>query len=129
MALQILSRLSELVPVRAKCYTTTFRLNSSGGLKVEHDRQNRRFTVSPRSGTGAKETATLLYKFTAPNQVELLSTFVPESFRGQGVAALLSKAAFDFLLEEKLKARVSCWYIKKYIEANPRQDYKDVVIS
>nr|XP_057904611.1 protein NATD1-like [Doryrhamphus excisus] len=129
MALQILCRLSVLAQVRAKFHPTTFRLTSSGGLKVEHDRQNRRFTVSPAGGTGANETATLLYRFTAPNQVDLMSTFVPESFRGQGVAALLSKAAIDFLLEEKLQARVSCWYIKKYMEEHPRQDYKDVVIS
>ncbi|XP_061761709.1 protein NATD1-like [Nerophis ophidion] len=129
MALQILSRFSKIIPVGSRFHPTTFRLQTSGGFKVEHDRLNWRFTVSPSSGTGANETATLLYRFTEAKKVELISTFVPESYRGQGVAALLSKAAIDFLLEEKLKARVSCWYIKKYIEEHPRQDYKDVIIS
>lgn len=33
----------------------------------------------------------LRYKFTSKKEVDLLSTYVPESFRGKGVAALLSK--------------------------------------
>lgn len=41
----------------------------------------------------------------------------------------LLQAAMDFLVEEKLKARVSCWYIKKYIEEQPEQRYKDLLIS
>jgi len=42
---------------------------------------------------------------------------------------LLFQAAMDFLVEENLKARVSCWYINKYIEEHPEQPYKDRVIS
>lgn len=41
----------------------------------------------------------------------------------------LSQAAMDFLVEENLKAHVSCWYIKKYIEDHPQQNYKDLVIT
>ncbi|XP_067427505.1 protein NATD1-like isoform X2 [Thunnus thynnus] len=77
----------------------------------------------------AHERATLLYRFTGEKEVDLMSTYVPESFRGQGVAALLSKAAMDFLVEENLKAHVSCWYIKKYIEDNPLLGYKDLIIT
>lgn len=39
------------------------------------------------------------------------------------------QAAMDFLVEENLKARVSCWYIKKYIEDHPLQHYKNLVIT
>lgn len=39
------------------------------------------------------------------------------------------QAAMDFLVEEKLKAHVSCWYIKKYIEDHPLQHYKELVIT
>lgn len=35
----------------------------------------------------------------------------------------------DFLSEEHLKARVSCWYIQKYIDEHPLDRYKDLVIS
>lgn len=41
----------------------------------------------------------------------------------------LGQAAVDFLLEENLKARVSCWYIKQYIEEQPHQEYKDLLIT
>lgn len=41
----------------------------------------------------------------------------------------LFQAAMDFLVEENLKARVSCWYIQKYIEEHPLQHFKDLVIT
>ncbi|XP_061159874.1 protein NATD1-like [Syngnathus typhle] len=124
MWLKIILTLTEVVPLRV----TARRLASSGGLTVEHDRQNQRFTASMCSGTGVNESATLIYRFTAPDEVDLVSTFVPEACRGQGVAALLSKAAIDFVLKEKLKARVSCWYIKKYMEEHPHPNYNEIQI-
>ncbi|XP_071384740.1 protein NATD1-like [Centroberyx affinis] len=115
---------------RFKYYPAAFRaLTSSCSLTVDHDRQNRRFTVSLGGEAGNHECAVLRYRFTGNKEVDLVSTTVPESFRGQGVAALLSKAAMDFLVEENLKAHVSCWYIKKYIEDNPLLGYKDFVIA
>ncbi|XP_061605269.1 protein NATD1-like [Phyllopteryx taeniolatus] len=129
MSLKILSRLTEIMPVMVKFNQTASRLSSSGRLPVEHDRLNRRFTVSTSSRTGVSESAILSYRFTAADEVDLISTFVPEAYRGQGVAALLSKAAIDFVLEEKLKARVSCWYIRKYMEEHPHHDYKVLQIT
>ena len=37
------------------------------------------------------DSAVLRYKFTGEKEVDLVSTTVPESFRGKGVAATLSK--------------------------------------
>ncbi|KAK9534591.1 hypothetical protein VZT92_007026 [Zoarces viviparus] len=126
MAFKVFSRLTA-VTLRLNPHPAAFSALSSGGrLTVEHDRQNRRFTVSPDSGA---DCAVLLYRFTGEKEVDLMSTFVPETFRGHGVAALLSQAAMDFLVEENLKAHVSCWYIKKYIEENPRQRYEQRVIT
>ncbi|XP_026213154.1 protein NATD1-like [Anabas testudineus] len=126
MAFQLFSTLT----VRVKRFPVAFSALSSGSrLKVEHDRHKRRFTVTPGSGAGAHECAVLQYRFTGEKEVDLISTYVPEAFRSQGVAALLSQAAVDFLVEENLKARVSCWYIKKYIEDHPAQLYKDLVIT
>ncbi|XP_059204394.1 protein NATD1-like [Centropristis striata] len=130
MAFKIFSRLTAL-NLRLKSPPAAFRALSSGcSLTVEHDRQNRRFTVAPGSGAGDPDSAVLHYKFTGEKEVDLISTFVPETFRGQGVAALLSQAAMDFLVEENLKAHISCWYIKKYIEEHPQQQqYKELVIT
>ncbi|KAM4598301.1 protein NATD1-like [Polymixia lowei] len=128
MALKLFSRITAL------SRTSQFRCNSSAfssdcGLKVEHDRQNLRFTISLGGEAGNSECAVLRYKFTTEKEVDLISTNVPKSFRGRGVAALLSKAAMDFLIEENLKAHVSCWYIKKYIEDNPLLSYKDRIVN
>ncbi|XP_005814446.2 protein NATD1-like [Xiphophorus maculatus] len=129
MALKITSRLFGLTRRVVSCHTASS--SCSGRFKVQHDRQNRRFTVTTgSSGEGDSECAVLCYRFTGQKEVDLMSTFVPETFRGQGIAAALSQAALDFLLEEKLKARVSCWYIKKYIDEQPeQQQYKDFIIS
>ncbi|XP_076608844.1 protein NATD1-like [Chaetodon auriga] len=125
MSFKILPRLTAL-SLRVNSFSS---LSSSCSLMVEHDRQNLRFTVTPGSAAGSHDCAVLHYRFIGDKEVDLMSTYVPETFRGQGVAALLSKAAMDFLVEEKLKAHVSCWYIKKYIEEHPRQHYKDLVIT
>ncbi|XP_058508509.1 protein NATD1-like [Solea solea] len=121
-----LTRLSLRVGFRPH---TLSSFSSSRRLMVEHDRVNRRFTVTPGSGAEARDCAVLIYRFTGEKEVDLMSTFVPETFRGQGVAALLSQAAMEFLVEENLKARVSCWYIQKYVEDHPLQKFKDVVIT
>lgn len=116
-----------------------------------------RFKICCPLVTGAHECAVLQYRFTGEKEVDLMSTYVPEAFRSQGVAALLSQvrvmhlrfkkavvsshmldvilylmfvlqAALDFLVEENLKAHVSCWYMKNYIEDHPLHLYKDLVI-
>ncbi|KAM9843780.1 protein NATD1-like [Aulostomus maculatus] len=127
MALKKISRFTEWIPV-VRVYPTAFSSLSSSKFTVDHDRHDRRFTVTLGRGAGADECATLRYRFTGDQEVDLMSTYVPESFRGQGVAALLAQAAVDFLVEEKLRAHVSCWYIKRFLE-NHRHMYKDLVIT
>ncbi|KAI7803135.1 protein NATD1 [Triplophysa rosa] len=87
---------------------------------VIHDRQNQRFTVACDS----EDKSVLKYTSRGDGQVELISTEVPESHRGKGVAAHLAKAALDFVIEEDLKARISCWYIRKYVDENPHLGYQ-----
>uniref|UniRef100_A0A8C7H5P8 Protein NATD1 n=1 Tax=Oncorhynchus kisutch TaxID=8019 RepID=A0A8C7H5P8_ONCKI len=102
-------------------------LSPNTDLRVKHDRHNLCFSIN-LDGEGHQDSAVLRYKFTSKKEVDLLSTYVPESFRGKGVAALLSKAAMDFLVEENLKAHISCCYIKKYVEETPLLGYKDLII-
>uniref|UniRef100_A0A672KPV4 Protein NATD1 n=1 Tax=Sinocyclocheilus grahami TaxID=75366 RepID=A0A672KPV4_SINGR len=88
-----------------KCGSTHF-LNTN----VIHDRQ--------------KYSAVLKYTLSHDQQVELLSTEAPESHRGKGAVAHLAKAALDFVVEENLTARISCWYIRKYVNENPHLGYQ-----
>uniref|UniRef100_A0A3P9HFB3 Protein NATD1 n=1 Tax=Oryzias latipes TaxID=8090 RepID=A0A3P9HFB3_ORYLA len=128
MAFKITSRLCTLPHQVRSCQVTSRCFNSSR-FQVQHDPHAHRFTLIPSSGTDSDEVAVLHYKFTGEKEVDLMSTYVPESIRGQGAAALLSQAAMDFLVREDLKARISCWYIKKYLQEHPRELYKDRVIA
>lgn len=107
--------------------------------------------------SGSSGGAVLYYRFIGAKEVELMSTYVPETLRGQGLAADLSRvgsptcemhmkpvfhllmltvplrflpqAAMDFLVQENLKAHISCWYIKKFIEEHPEERYEERVIG
>ncbi|KAL7850731.1 hypothetical protein SRHO_G00200800 [Serrasalmus rhombeus] len=96
---------------------------SAEAQRVVHDRQQRRFVVR-LDGGGPERSAVLSYSYRTDRHVQLLSTVVPEPFRGKGVAAQLAKAALDFVVEEQLKATVSCWYIQKYVKENPHHGYQ-----
>lgn len=48
-----------------------------------------------------------------PSKLRLLTT----------VLALLVQAALDFVVEEDLKAHLTCWYIQKYVKENPLPQY------
>ncbi|XP_043105791.1 protein NATD1 [Puntigrus tetrazona] len=76
----------------------TFRgCTSFSNTNVIHDRQNRRFTVT-LDCDGAESSAELKYAV-RDDRVELISTEVPETHRGKGVAAHLAKvkSIFSFL--------------------------------
>ncbi|XP_056144533.1 protein NATD1-like [Lampris incognitus] len=132
MAFKLFSSVNTLASTRRlRAYRPVFRAsNGNRAFTVEHDRQTHDFTVRLRSEEGNSErVARLRYAFTGEKEVDLLATYVPESFRGKGVAALLAKAAMTFVVEENLKAHISCWYIKKYIEDNPLHGYEDRIIN
>ncbi|XP_055008848.1 protein NATD1-like [Boleophthalmus pectinirostris] len=129
MSLKLLSGLARLSPgfkTRPAAFCTAVS-GKTGRFEVRHDRENQRFTVAPDDGEGQE--AVLSYRFTGDQQVELMSTFVPEAFRERGLAALLSEAALDFLVEEQLTAQVSCWYINKYLQKNPKKKYTELIRS
>ncbi|KAL6477122.1 hypothetical protein MHYP_G00156210 [Metynnis hypsauchen] len=87
---------------------------SGDAQRVVHDRQQRRFVVQ-LDGAGPERSAVLNYSYRTDRHVQLLSTVVPEPFRGKGVAAQLAKAALDFVVEEQLKATVSCWPMERAV--------------
>lgn len=37
--------------------------------------------------------------------------------------ACVMQAAMDFVVEEDLKAHLTCWYIQKYVKENPQPQY------
>ncbi|XP_006894529.1 PREDICTED: protein GTLF3B [Elephantulus edwardii] len=93
-------------------------------VRVEHDRLRRQFSVRLN---GCHDRAVLLYEYVGKRTVDLQHTEVPDAYRGRGIAKHLAKAALDFVVEEDLKAHLTCWYIQKYIKENPLPQYLERV--
>ena len=76
------------------------------------------------------ETAYLKYRYLDLDQtrVDMFTTQVPPSLGGRGVAKILAEAAFAWALENKIKMRLSCWYLSGYLKRHPREDVQNLVI-
>ncbi|XP_051571321.1 protein NATD1 isoform X1 [Myxocyprinus asiaticus] len=94
-------------------------------LRVEHDKKRRQFSIRLN---GSHDRAVLLYEYVGKKTVDLQHTEVPEAYRGREIAKHLAKAAMDFVVEEDLKAHLTCWYIQKYIKENPHPHYLEHII-
>uniref|UniRef100_A0A3P8T980 Protein NATD1 n=2 Tax=Amphiprion TaxID=80969 RepID=A0A3P8T980_AMPPE len=96
-----------------------FDVNNSQ-IQVEHDKKRRQFVIRLN---GSHDRAVLLYEYVGKKTVDLQHTEVPDAYRGRGIAKHLAKAAMDFVVEEDLKAHLTCWYIQKYVKENPQPQY------
>ena len=56
--------------------------------------------------------------------MDLAHTVVPKEFEGRGVGKVLALAAFDHVLNNGLKMRLSCWYLKMLIDKEQFSKYK-----
>uniref|UniRef100_A0A670JYX6 Protein NATD1 n=1 Tax=Podarcis muralis TaxID=64176 RepID=A0A670JYX6_PODMU len=86
--------------------------------KIERERKQ-----AAQVGKGCHDKAILLYEYVGKRIVDLQHTEVPDAYRGRGIAKHLAKAALDFVVEEDLKAHLTCWYIQKYVKENPLPQY------
>jgi predicted GNAT family acetyltransferase len=55
-------------------------------------------------------------------QVDFWTTFVPETYRGKGLAALLVERAFEWADKQNLFITTSCWYAAKKLEQRKLQE-------
>ena len=84
---------------------------------VQHDAAGSRF-VAKLEGYEA----TLMYRKTG-YQLDLYHTYVPEVFRGRGLAEQLCKAAFEYAKAEGLTVIPSCSYISgAYLKRHPEYE-------
>ena len=87
---------------------------------VLHNRQDQRFSVKLEGYE-----ACLMYSRRA-NEIDLYHTYVPEVFRGRGIAERLCRAAFEYAKREGLVAIPSCSYISDtYLKRHP--EYEPIV--
>ncbi|QES89425.1 GNAT family N-acetyltransferase [Rhizosphaericola mali] len=55
-----------------------------------------------------------------------MHTYVPMQWRGKGVAAELTKEAFEFAKSESKKVKIYCSYVASYVAAHP--EYQGFVV-
>ena len=94
---------------------------STTAAKVMHDAASRVFKTS--SG------ALIEYVLEKGGKVVALThTFTPEAARGQGLAAVVTSAAFDWAAAEGKQVRPVCTYVRgPFLERNPQ--YQGIVVS
>ena len=99
------------------------RLSSSQVNQVHHDQEGQIFTLDIDG-----HRAYLKYYTLSPDTVNLASTVVPPELGGKGVAKILADAAFSWAVDNKLKMKLSCWYLSGYLKRHPKEDVSALVI-
>lgn len=82
-------------------------------FEIKHQTEEQLFYVHLDDG----QRAFLKYRFSddksASSVVDFWSTFVPDSYRGKGLAAKLVQAGFAWAEHEGMHVKASCWYAAK----------------
>jgi len=88
--------------------------------QIQHQAEESLFFVHLEDG----QRAFVKYRRSGPesaeSQVDFYSTFVPDSHRGNGLAAQLVDHAFAWADGEQLHINSSCWYAAKKLERRQR---------
>ncbi len=63
-------------------------------------------------------TAFVQYRLMNDN-LDIIHTIVPKPLEGQGIAAALVKAAYDYALDNNLHPKATCSYAVKWLERHP----------
>jgi predicted GNAT family acetyltransferase len=82
-------------------------------FKIRHDSENSRFETR-RDGC----TAEVEYRL-KDGELDIIHTYVPKSIEGQGIAAALVKAAYDYALANDLKPCATCAYAVVWLKRHP----------
>ncbi|MGL4293839.1 MAG: GNAT family N-acetyltransferase [Bacteroidales bacterium] len=82
-------------------------------MNIIHNKEEKKFEINNNEGK-----AYLSY-IISNNSLDVRHTFVPNEMRGQGIAAILVKAAYDFAIENQLKPVATCSYAVVWLQRHP----------
>jgi uncharacterized protein len=85
--------------------------------EIRHNRDMHRFEITLNG-----QMAVLDYQ-QAGERTTFTHTGVPVQFRGQGIAAALTKAALDYAAEQELKVIPLCSYAAAFIDRHPEYQH------
>lgn len=80
-------------------------------VAVQHDIEGRMFYIDDEAGR-----AYLTYMDLGKQTIDIYRTFVPDSLRGRGLAALLAAEALKYAAEQGYKVIPSCSYVARYMD-------------
>ena len=87
------------------------------GITVTHDRSGSRFCVRLEGYE-----ACLMYRLHG-QELDFYHTYVPEVFRGRGIAERLCKAGFEYAKANRLTVLPSCSYVSDaYLKRHPEYE-------
>lgn len=92
-------------------------------LEVTHDEEAKRYVLR----RGGDAVGTLAYRTVGrPGQdtVNVYTTQISPSVRGQGLGEVLVRQALDDLRTRGTSVMASCWYVADFLDAHP--DYQDL---
>lgn len=92
-------------------------------LEVSHDEDAKRYTLH----RGGEAVGMLAYRPVGRpdhDTVNVYTTQISPSVRGQGLGEVLVRGALDDLRRRGTSVLASCWYVADFLDANP--DYQDL---
>lgn len=98
-------------------------MSSGTDLAVHHDEAVHRFVLE-RDG---QPVGLLAYRPVGrPSEplVDVFTTQIDPSCRGQGLGEVLVRGALDELRQQGTSVKASCWYVADFLDVNP--DYQDL---
>jgi len=101
---------------------------SQSSMVVRHNIEKKQFEISLPNLPG---NAMAVLEYTEPQAgvLDLWHTEVPHELRNRGIAKLLAKEAFDYVVESDLKMIISCSYLQMYYNNNPRPEYTHRILK
>jgi len=103
---------------------SSFQFSSVEELKVKHNSKGHKFYIKL-----GEDEALLIYRDVSPGVIDLYHTEVPQSLQGKGIAKKLAQEAFEYVVNQNLKMRVTCTYLQKYLSDNPKPEYVKQVVK
>ena len=86
-------------------------------VNVKHDKDNQEFSVQLE-----EDQAELAYAMPREDVMDFQHTFVPEDFRGKGVANKLIQTALEYAQDNKFKVIASCPTVAAYIRRHKQYE-------
>ena len=89
-------------------------------MSIVHNTDKKLFTVDVDD-----DTAYLAYRQADEKTLEFFSTYVPDEFRGKGIAGRLARTALDYARDNGYRVQPTCSFVVSFLEKH--REYSDIL--